>query len=284
VYAVDMIGDAGLSAPSRPPLSSEAHALWLDDVLQALALASASLVGVSLGGWLALDYATRRPDRVESVAVLCPAGVGRQKISIVFKTHGLRMLGAWGRRKAAELVLGRAPANPSPAQRYFLEFFALIHKNFRRRMVKLPIFSDAALRRLTMPMLVVVGGKDVLIDSTETKRRLERNVPQAEIRYLPEAGHFIPGQTAPIRTSSVACLHLTSHKATSRDRSRRSDRGELAGLGVIGKNEYNVRAPHCEFGQPRYSERLRTGDGGRVPARGWKHATGPRLLSRNRPR
>jgi len=36
VYAVDMIGDAGFSAPSRPPLASDAHALWLDDVLQAL--------------------------------------------------------------------------------------------------------------------------------------------------------------------------------------------------------------------------------------------------------
>ena len=143
VYAVDIIGDAGLSARSRPPLSSEAHALWLDDVLQALALARASLVGVSLGGWLALDYATRRPDRVESLAVLCPAGVGRQKISIVFKTLGLRMLGAWGRRKAAELVLGRAPANRSPAVQYFPEFFSLIHKNFRPRMVKLPIFPDA---------------------------------------------------------------------------------------------------------------------------------------------
>src|SRR5580704_15290165 len=102
IYAVDMIGDAGLSAPSRPPLSSEAHALWLDDVLQALSLARASLVGVSLGGWLALDYATRRPERVEALVVLCPGGVGGQKIGIVFKTIPLRMLGAWGTRKARE--------------------------------------------------------------------------------------------------------------------------------------------------------------------------------------
>src|SRR5579863_3860397 len=38
VYAVDMIGEAGLSAASRPPLRSGAHALWLDDVLNALGL------------------------------------------------------------------------------------------------------------------------------------------------------------------------------------------------------------------------------------------------------
>ena len=198
VYAVDVIGDAGLSGPSRPALASDAHALWLDDVMQALSLAQASMVGVSLGGWLVLDYATRRPERVASLAVLCPAGVGRQKMEIVFKTVPLRMLGRWGKRKAAELVLGKAPANPSPAVQYFLDFMALIHKNFRPRRVKLPVFSDEALRRLTMPVLAIVGGKDVLFDSADTKRRLEQNVPRAEVRYLPEAGHLIPAQTAAI--------------------------------------------------------------------------------------
>jgi len=61
VYAVDLIGEPGLSAPSGPRLNSEAHAFWLDDVLQGLSLRRASLLGASLGGWLAPDYATRRP-------------------------------------------------------------------------------------------------------------------------------------------------------------------------------------------------------------------------------
>ncbi len=195
MFAVDLIGEPGLSAPSRPPLASEAHALWLDDVMQALSLQRASLVGVSLGGWLAFDYATRRPARVESLVAVCPGGVGRQKIGIVFQTMPLRMLGQWGKRKAAELVLGRAPANPSPALRHFMKFRALIHENFRMRLVKMPVFSDQALERLNMPVLAIVGGKDVLLDSAETKRRIERNVPRAEVRYFPDAGHFIPGQT-----------------------------------------------------------------------------------------
>src|SRR5690349_4211011 len=38
VYAVDLVGEPGFSAPSRPSLSSEAHALWLDDVRGALGL------------------------------------------------------------------------------------------------------------------------------------------------------------------------------------------------------------------------------------------------------
>lgn len=198
VYAIDLIGEAGLSAPSRPSLASEAHVLWLDDVMQALSLARVSIVGVSLGGWLALDYATRRPERVGGLVLLCPGGVGGQKLGIVFKVLALRMCGAWGTRKAREMILGRAPSNASPAIQKFIEFVSLIHENFRPRMVKMPVFSDEALQRLTMPVLAILGGKDVLLDSATTKRRLERNVAHAEIRYLPEAGHLLPRQTAPI--------------------------------------------------------------------------------------
>jgi pimeloyl-ACP methyl ester carboxylesterase len=198
IFAIDLIGDAGLSAPSRPPLASDAHALWLDDLMQALSLQRASLAGVSLGGWMALDYATRRTARVESLVLLCPAGVGRIKVGTLLKVMPLQMLGPWGKRKAAELVLGRGPADLPPAARKFVEFFELIHQHFRVRRVKLPVFTDETLQRLKIPVLAILGGRDVLIDSDETRRRLERNVPRAQIRYLPEAGHFIPGQTAVI--------------------------------------------------------------------------------------
>lgn len=198
VYTIDMIGEPGLSAPSRPPLASEAYAVWLDEILHALSIERASFAGVSLGGWLALDYATRHPERVEKVAVLCPGGVGRQKLAIVFLTIGLRLCGAWGKRKLMERILGRPPADPPPAVKAFANFVALIHQHFRPRMVKLPIFSDASLCRLTMPVLAIVGARDVLLDSAQTKRRLEQRVPKVEVVFLPEAGHFIPGQTSKI--------------------------------------------------------------------------------------
>lgn len=195
VYAVDLIGEPGLSAPSRPALASDAHAVWLEEVLAFLSVDRVSIVGVSLGGWLALDYATRRPSRVERLAVLCPGGIGRQKVGIVFATVLLRCCGAWGRRKLAERILGRPPADLPPAAKAFMAFVNLIHRHFRTRMVKLPVFSNAALSRLKMPVLAIVGARDLLLDSAGTKRRLEGNAAKAEVVYLPEAGHWIPGQT-----------------------------------------------------------------------------------------
>lgn len=197
VYCIDLIGEPGLSAPSRPPLASDAYALWLDDVLSGLSLTHASLAGVSLGGWLALDYTTRRPERVAKLALMCPAGVGRQKNFLV-KALPLMLLGPWGQRKVREMVFGRAPAQVSRSQAQMRDFMVLVFRHFRPRVVKIPLFSDDALRRLTMPVLAIVGGRDVMLESGETRDRLARLVPRADIAFLPEARHYIPGQTGTI--------------------------------------------------------------------------------------
>jgi pimeloyl-ACP methyl ester carboxylesterase len=144
VYSIDLIGEPGLSAAVRLPLASDAHACWLDDVMEALKLERTSIVGISLGGWLALDYATRRPERVQRLVALCPGGVGRQKIGVLFKVLPLRLCGAWGANKARQIVLGRAPAKVTPGIQEFVKFVILIHENFRPRLVKMPIFSDDA--------------------------------------------------------------------------------------------------------------------------------------------
>jgi pimeloyl-ACP methyl ester carboxylesterase len=195
VYAIDMIGDAGFSAPARPPLDGDAHALWLDDVLAGLEVDRAAFVGLSLGGWLALDYATRRPARVERLALICPAGIGRQK-NFLLKAAPLMLLGPWGMRRVREMVFGPAPKQLPEAVRPLMELMGLIGREFRPRVVKIPVISDAGLAELAMPVLAIVGGRDVLIDSAQTRDRLTRHAPRAEVVFLPEGRHFLPGQTA----------------------------------------------------------------------------------------
>ena len=197
VYAIDVIGDAGLSAPSRPPLETDAHALWLDDVLEGLHLDRASMLGVSNGGWLALDYATRRPGRVESLVVLCPGGIVRAK-NILIKVLPFMLLGKWGARRIREMIIGRTPAHASKAHQHFADFIALIFQHLRPRTKRHPLFTDHQLQRLTMPVLAILGGKDVIFDSAAIQLRLDSTLPHAEIRFVPEAGHFIPAQTQPI--------------------------------------------------------------------------------------
>ncbi|MBB6171638.1 pimeloyl-ACP methyl ester carboxylesterase [Nocardiopsis mwathae] len=198
VHAVDLIGEPGLSAPSRPPLASEALALWLDDVLDdvldGLGLTNPAFVGASLGGWVALDHATRRPDRIRRLALLCPGGMGRQTMGWPAKALLLRPFGRWGLRRSAQAATGLE----APDSEHVLDSLVLTFAHFKPRMERLPVFSDDALRRLTMPVLVIVGGRDAMFDSRDTARRARRCIPRATVTLLPEVGHAILGQTEPI--------------------------------------------------------------------------------------
>ena len=194
VHAVDMIGEPGLSAPSRPPLDSPAYALWLDDVLDHLGIERTAVTGASLGGWLALDYATRRPDRVERLALLCPGGIGRQKVGALLKALLYKPFGRWGMRRSIKAVAGvDVRAMPEVA-----DYLALTFTHFLPRRDRLPVFPDDVLRRLTMPVLVIVGGRDAMLDSHDTAKRMNHAVPHANVTLLPDVAHAIVGQTQPI--------------------------------------------------------------------------------------
>jgi pimeloyl-ACP methyl ester carboxylesterase len=198
VHAVDMIGEPGLSAPARPPLASYVYAEWLGQVLAGLGVQRAALVGISLGGWLALEYATRRPEAVSAIVLLCPGGVGRHR-NILIWALPLLLLGRWGRQKIMARMAGAArPPAASPEVKAYGEFMDLIFANFRPRTEVLPPFSDADLTRLDMPLLAILGAKDVMIDSAGTRERLVRNAPNAEVVWLPEAGHLLIGHASTI--------------------------------------------------------------------------------------
>jgi hypothetical protein len=51
---------------------------------------------------------------------------------------------------------------------------------------------------VTSPLLANVGAQDALLDSQGTADRLQRLVPSARIRLLPDAGHVVRNQAVTI--------------------------------------------------------------------------------------
>lgn len=77
VYAVDVVGQSALSVDARPSPRDNTYGAWLVDVLDALQLRRANVVGVSWGGFCALRLAAVAPERIERLALLVPAGLVR---------------------------------------------------------------------------------------------------------------------------------------------------------------------------------------------------------------
>lgn len=193
VHAVDLIGEPGLSAPSRPALGTDAYAEWLDDVLAGLGLTSAAFVGLSLGGWMALDYAIRRPDKVEKLVLISPGGIGRNR-NVLLWALPLLLLGRWGRGMMLRRIGGKVMTDPAFVSGPLGRLSQSIFRHFNPRTAPLPVPGEDELRALPMPVMAILGGKDVFIDAPLARAVLERNVQALTLRYLPEGLHFIPDQ------------------------------------------------------------------------------------------
>ncbi|MEV0852273.1 alpha/beta fold hydrolase [Nocardia fluminea] len=193
VFAVDLPGEPGFSTPTRLALDSDATASWLDEVLDGLGLDTVALVGMSLGGWTALDYVLRRPARVTTAVLLCPGGLGKHRYGWLVKAIGLRMIGRHSVRAMARTALGLDGAQADP----IIDDIELTFTHFSPRPGKLPVFRDEQLREVDIPVLVIVGERDALFDSARTAQRAGA-FPRGEVRLLPGAGHALLNQTAAV--------------------------------------------------------------------------------------
>jgi pimeloyl-ACP methyl ester carboxylesterase len=193
VYAVDLLGEAGKSAPHRPAWDSRAYAEWLEEVLDALKLEKAALLGVSQGGWTALKFATYRPERVSKLALLCPGGITPDRTSFYIRFLPLLLLGQWGARRANRMLFGDQPI-PEEAN----EYLTLITTHFKPRTGVVPLFTDQELGRLTMPVLLLGGGQDVIRDAGKIEARMQKLVPHLTSTVYPDAGHVLLDTTAPV--------------------------------------------------------------------------------------
>jgi len=194
VYAIDIIGEAGFSAQDRPAYESGAYPKWLEQVRIGVGVDKLSLAGLSLGGWMALSYATDYPQNVDNLILLCPGGLADEREQFKLEANKNMSAGDEGKQKILETLLGGKTENA--AINKGLMFTLLIGQNFNPRMEKLPVFSGEALSQLTMPILLVFGENDFLLDAQVSINNLTRHAPHARADLLPGVGHVVVGQAA----------------------------------------------------------------------------------------
>ncbi len=92
IYAVDVMGQSPKSADYRPSVANQEYGQWLGDVMDALELPRAHLVGISWGGFVSLQLAALSPQRIERLVLMVPAGIINTPAWTGFKRMGLPLL------------------------------------------------------------------------------------------------------------------------------------------------------------------------------------------------
>lgn len=173
---------AGPFAGDLPSYSMRAHADYALQLLDELGVARAHLVGFSMGGGVALELAQRAPERVASLALMSSIGVQELELFGSYEMNHLVHLGQLG---ALRFARGLLPHFGAMDGAFFGVEYARNFSDSDQRPLR------AAMLGWDGPTLILHGAKDFLVPPAAAREH-SRLMPQAELRMLHEASHFLP--------------------------------------------------------------------------------------------
>ena len=194
-YALDFWG-FGESGKKRSTYHVQDFVSLVDQFMDKLGIASAPLVGHSMGGTVSLSVALKYPERVERIVIIGSPIVG-SSLALPLKMAGYRNVARilfnlfpafrFGMRIASPLIC-KDPTFPDMMDRDLskttLESFLISIASLRRTDLR------PQLKNITTPVMGMFGDQDNIVNPNQWKPLLE-GVPQARVERFHKAGHFI---------------------------------------------------------------------------------------------
>ena len=194
VYAPDLPGAPGYSAPHHlDGRKGELHE-WARDVLDALDLVRAPHLGVSFGAGIILELASVAPERVDRMALIAPAGLLKPAMWPLIAQLAGPMLRYRLRPTRANLAAAVAPLHSDPPSELMLDTHAAVFRHLRLALRLPGPGADGALDEYHAPALIVGAECDPLFPGEALLARARQLLPQAETRLLPGSRHFPSAQ------------------------------------------------------------------------------------------
>jgi pimeloyl-ACP methyl ester carboxylesterase len=199
-------------APDHPGFGQSDRPEWLEgiddlvfhyfDLLDALSLDRVSLVGTSLGGWIAAELAVAHPERVERLVLVGAAGIkvdGVERFDVFLHPieETLQHLFSDASR-AAQLL--PTELGPDVIVRGYREATTLARLSWN------PYFYNPKLhrrlRRISAPTLVIWGEQDTFLPPAHGEAYAQL-IPGARLQTIPQCGHLVPYEQTELFTRHV---------------------------------------------------------------------------------
>lgn len=197
-YSVLCLDTPGHTHSAGPALGSiEALADWLNDVVTAHNIKDLSIVAHSQGCLVALEYASRFPDRLRSLSLITsglatPVNEFLQQAARDNPVAAVDMMISWGFGPAGHLHQGPIPGNSMATGGYK----TMWRNSADALAVDLKACNDygngkAAAAAVRCPVQVLIAGKDRMAPAKATATLVE-HLPNPVVARIPGSGHMLP--------------------------------------------------------------------------------------------
>ena len=215
VYALDIIGHPGRSAPTPVSLLDNSYVDWISDVIDGLDLQSAHVGGQSAGGGIAMKVGIEAPHRTRSVILFGPTGLSRARLPVkiwLTKVVTKRSADALENDLTAKSIRpDRTGESFGTYDRELARSMALCTRHFRVDRA-VGVYNEATGRvdfvkglgvlkkfflaekkswqaQLKVPTLLIFGEHELSLNPYKVAAKAKKNIPHIETAVLKHAGH-----------------------------------------------------------------------------------------------
>lgn len=191
MIAPDIPGQSAKGLPIHLSYKDDTHSSWLKEIIDGLALEEIHLLGVSLGGFVARQFASEHPERVRSLTLIVPAGIVQGSLIKGFTKMALPMMMYKihpSEKNLKRLVRNLITTWDEDWANYLGDAFNEFKPNFRIP----PLASDEELKRLTVPCLIIGAENDISFPGKEMIERSQRLIPNVETELIRDSKHSPP--------------------------------------------------------------------------------------------
>ncbi len=200
--------DARGHATTRYDASNGFRYDWLVDDLEAfvdaLGLETFHLLGFSMGAMTALMFASRSPHRLRTLVVSSITTQREPRASLARSQMDIERIDRSDPGFAATLARRHDAVQGEGAWRKLLPAIAA---DVREQ----PLLTPGDLRRIEVPTLVVVGDRDPWVP-VDHAWGLMRQLPDARLLVVPDAGHEVPARRPGLFNEAVTAFYRSTEK------------------------------------------------------------------------
>jgi len=194
VYAIDLLGSGRTDHPDIAYTIQEQTDL-VHGFLHAVRVPRADVVGWSMGGWIALQFAVQHPASVRRLVVMDSAGLSFQTdlSPEIFEPRTIPEL-----MRFEALLVTNPPRVPAFFNRMLLKAmqrnYLVVHRTVSSMLTGKDLLDDK-LEQIQAPVLLVWGAEDRLIPPS-VAFRMHRDLPQSVLQLYSGCGHIGPATCA----------------------------------------------------------------------------------------
>jgi pimeloyl-ACP methyl ester carboxylesterase len=216
VYGVDLLGEPGLSVQDRAITNDEDQAAWLHEVLTQLPEPAVHVVGLSIGGWTAMNLVVHQPQKIASLTLIEPVFVFTS-MSVEAILRSIPASLPWLPRKMRDdfssWTAGGAPVEHEPVAE-------MIEAGMQTYRLKLPIpgvIDPQRIATVDAPTLVILAGASPMHDAAAAAEVARRVLRHGTVKVYPGTSHAINGERPAEIAADLAAL-LSRVEPTPTDR------------------------------------------------------------------